>query len=425
MNMKTLVLFKYSVLFLCLCGVHLNGFAQSTREAILEDIARTGGVYYAYPVKEAIATPPPKGYKPFYISHYARHGSRWIQSEQDYKTVVDIFEKAHQAGALTALGEDVRKRMALVWEDAEGHGGDLTPLGVRQHRGIAERMFQNYPEVFKGSPALSARSTVVLRCVLSMDAFCERLKELNPALQIRREACARYMKYMNYHTPEAVKFVSHQGPWYEEYRKFKESHTRPDRLVTSLFNSPDYIRKNVNPGELMWGLYWIASDMQDVELPLSFYDLFEKEELFGIWQSVNYRMYICNANAPVNQGAAPKSAKSLLKNIIESADRAIREGTPCATLRFGHDTNLIRLLALMQVEGCSNQETDPDRYYLAWQDFRVSPMGANLQLIFFKNKQGEVIVKLLHNENEVKLPIDSPIAPYYKWETVKAFYNHL
>ena len=103
MNMKTLVLFKYSVLFLCLCGVHLNGFAQSTREAILEDIARTGGVYYAYPVKEAIATPPPKGYKPFYISHYARHGSRWIQSEQDYKTVVDIFEKAHQDRKSTRL----------------------------------------------------------------------------------------------------------------------------------------------------------------------------------------------------------------------------------------------------------------------------------------------------------------------------------
>ena len=69
-----MALFKYIVLSVCLCGIHLNGFAQSTREAILEDIARTGGVYYAYPVKEAIATPPPKGYKPFYISHYARHG---------------------------------------------------------------------------------------------------------------------------------------------------------------------------------------------------------------------------------------------------------------------------------------------------------------------------------------------------------------
>lgn len=62
-----MALFKYIVLSVCLCGIHLNGFAQSTREAILEDIARTGGVYYAYPVKEAIATPPPKGYKPFLI----------------------------------------------------------------------------------------------------------------------------------------------------------------------------------------------------------------------------------------------------------------------------------------------------------------------------------------------------------------------
>ena len=49
-----MALFKYIVLSVCLCGIHLNGFAQSTREAILEDIARTGGVYYAYPVKEAI-----------------------------------------------------------------------------------------------------------------------------------------------------------------------------------------------------------------------------------------------------------------------------------------------------------------------------------------------------------------------------------
>jgi hypothetical protein len=141
--MKTMALFKYIVLSVCLCGIHLNGFAQSTREAILEDIARTGGVYYAYPVKEAIATPPPKGYKPFYISHYARHGSRWIQSEQDYKTVVDIFEKAHQAGVLTALGEDVRKRMALVWEDAEGHVWGIERSGFFNGRGKWVKGFEN------------------------------------------------------------------------------------------------------------------------------------------------------------------------------------------------------------------------------------------------------------------------------------------
>ena len=48
-----MALFKYIVLSVCLCGIHLNGFAQSTREAILEDIARTGGVYYAYQIGRA------------------------------------------------------------------------------------------------------------------------------------------------------------------------------------------------------------------------------------------------------------------------------------------------------------------------------------------------------------------------------------
>lgn len=146
-----------------------------------------------------------------------------------------------------------------------------------------------------------------------MDAFCERLKELNPALQIRREACAKYMKYMNYHTPEAVKFVSHQGPWYEEYRKFKESHTRPDRLVTSLFNSPDYIRKNVNPDELMWGLYWIASDLQNVEIEVSLYDVFQEDELFDLWQVCNYHNYVCDGPAPANGGIMTASAGHCLK----------------------------------------------------------------------------------------------------------------
>ena len=340
--------------------------------------------------------------------------------------MVDIFEKAHQAGVLTALGEDVRKRMALVWEDAEGHGGDLTPLGVRQHRGIAERMFQNYPEVFKGSPALSARSTVVLRCVLSMDAFCERLKELNPALQIRREACARYMKYMNYHTPEAVKFVSHQGPWYEEYRKFKESHTRPDRLVTSLFNSPDYIRKNVNPGELMWGLYWIASDLQNVEIEVSLYDVFQKDELFDLWQVCNYHNYVCDGPAPANGGIMTASARSLLENILDSADEAIRSGTHAATLRFGHDGNIIPLVALLQLGDMWKAETDPDKFYQAWCNFKVTPMAANVQLVFFRKKASDdILVKFMHCEKEVTIPVETDIAPFYHWKDVETYYRHL
>ena len=392
------------------------------KEEIMQSPEKMGSIYYAYPTPDGIRTPAPEGYSPFYVSHYGRHGSRWMTSDERYLEVIRVFDTFHEKSGLTALGEDVRLRLQKVWENARGRGGDLTSLGERQHKAIARRLYQQYPQIFRDSACISARSSTSVRCIMSMSAFSEQLKELNPSLRITREANRRYMDYIAYTSPELEEFSSDSAAWRTGFRCYEESHIRPERLTATLFTNPQEVK---DPRGLMMGLYWIASDMQDVELPLSFYDLFEKEELFNIWQSINYRMYICNANAPLNGGVAPESAKSLLKNIIESADHAIRKGTPCATLRFGHDTNLIRLLALMQVEGCSNQETDPDRCYLAWQDFRISPMGANLQLIFFKNGQGEVIVKLLHNENEVKLPIDSPIAPYYQWEAVKAFYNHL
>jgi len=52
----------------------------------------------------------------------------------------------------------------------------------------------------------------------------------------------------------------------------------------------------------------------------------------------------------------------------------------------------------------------------------IIPMAANLQMVFYKNDKGSVLVKFLHNEREVRLPIPSKYAPYYEWEEVKK--NH-
>jgi hypothetical protein len=51
-------------------------------------------------------------------------------------------------------------------------------------------------------------------------------------------------------------------------------------------------------------------------------------------------------------------------------------------------------------------------------------MGVNLQLIFFRNDiTGDVIVKLLHCEKEVEIPVTTDIAPYYHWKDFKAYYE--
>lgn len=402
--------------------------AQTSREEMLATPEKTGGVYWAYPLDFGPQTPAPEGYKPFYISHYGRHGSRYLIADRDYKWLIDLFGEAHRAGALSDLGEDVYQRLLRVWAEAEGHGGDLTPLGVRQHRGIAERMFASFPEVFAGTPSISARSTVVLRCAMSMVAFGDRLKELNPGLQISYEASPKYMDYLNYHTEESNRFTSSKdGPWVEEYRKFEEKHTRPDRLVASLFGDKRFILKKVNPNEVMWGLYWVASDMQNVETKVSFYDLFEPEELFDLWQCINYRFYVGNANHAGGKGIVVANAKSLLRNILDSADEAIREGGRAATLRFGHDGNVIPLVALLQIENWNVAMSDPYELYKVWSDFKVVPMAANVQLVFFRPEKGkgDMLVKILHNEQEVHIPVETDRFPFYRWEDVENFYRNL
>lgn len=400
--------------------------AQTTREEVLADLNRTGGVYYAYPVRDTIVvTKPPKGYKPFYISHYGRHGSRYLISDGDYMNVKATIDSAYRGGALSPLGIDLKKRLDNLMTETYRRGGDLSPLGVRQHRGIAERMVSNYPEVFRGDAEVSARSTLVPRCILSMDAFCERLKELNPKLSTTRESSNRYMDYLCYHSPESNAYTS--KIWKEQYRKFEEKHTRPERLIASLFSDPAFVEKNVNPHELMWGLYWIASDAQNTEGGICFYDLFTPDELFDLWQCFNYRFYACDGSFPDNGGLPVANAANLLRNIIDSADSAIALDRNSATLRFGHDGNLIPLAALMQLEGCDLKESDPSKFYQAFSDWKIAPMAGNIQMTFYRpvKGKGDVLVKLMLNERDKRIPVATDSYPFYHWDDVKRFYEEI
>ena len=420
-----MTLMKKLLIISALIGFATHASAQFTKEQVFDDINRAGAVYYAYPVTEPQhVTAPPRGYQPFYVSHYGRHGSRYLIGDNDYKHMLDLMQRAHDAGALTPLGEDALQRIKAVWAVSEGHGGDLSALGARQAKGIAHRLYAAYPQIFANGGKVTARSTTSLRCSLTMSAFCEGLKERNPLLDVTRESSNKYMGYLSYHSPESSEFNSDNGPWREEYRKFELAHVKGDRLAQSLFSKSDYILKHINPMELAWGFYWLAVDMQDTETGISFYDLFTKQELFDIYQVFNFRFYAQDANYAEGRGMAFDNVHPLLRNIIEGAEAAIAGHGDVATLRFGHDGNLIPLAGVLGLKDCYHSTGDPYEFYRAFASWWIAPMAGNIQIVFFRNNKGDVLVKLLHNEQETSIPaLKTDIAPFYHWNDVKHYYE--
>ena len=232
------------ILLIFLCCLTLGISAQTAKEEIFENIHLSAANHYAYPDPDFKKTPPPSGYKPFYLSHYARHGSRYRVNPNDYKEPLRILCEAEKDGALTELGKKTLNLIDSLARMAEDRYGELTPLGARQHRGIAKRMYENFPEVFQGLTAVDARSTVVIRCILSMMAECLQLQSMNPKLQIKNDASYYDMYYMN-----------NEDDYFRKQRKtdevlaakqaFRKEHLHPERLMKSLFNSQDYVKWKV------------------------------------------------------------------------------------------------------------------------------------------------------------------------------------
>ena len=140
---------------------------------------------------------------------------------------------------------------------------------------------------------------------------------------------------------------------------------------------------------------------------------------------LTYSHYVCNGTCPWGKEIVQRTFIPLLENILESAEDAIKDRSAAATLRFGHDGNVMPLTGLLHLEGCYAEETNPEDFYRVWSDFKIVPMAANVQLIFFSKKgSDDILVKFMLNEKEVKVPLESDVVPYYHWADVEKFYRN-
>ena len=103
-------------------------------DEIRRDPERAGGVYYVTDLSHPV-TPAPKGYTPFYINGYFRHGARQIDDEVTYPAIYGVLEKAHATNNLTDFGKALYERLEPFKKNVFYKEGDLTQIGYRQTKG--------------------------------------------------------------------------------------------------------------------------------------------------------------------------------------------------------------------------------------------------------------------------------------------------
>ena len=383
-------------------------------------------------------TPAPEGYKPFYISHYGRHGSRSMHTDATLVKVMDIMQPALEEDNLTPLGRQLYDTLMLVKAQTEGAVGRLTRLGALQHAGIATRMYARFPEVFEGDAYVSCISTVIPRCIMSMSNFNMALKGCQPNLDIRMNCQESYTPWMNAKEPDRIarvnKMVDKAYPLDESgmiARIFKQAPKNGKGFMNALFRT---LAPGINLDKPVLGL-----------------NFFSQEELWSLWARYNVREYM-NCSNPAEIGyERMRIFTPLIDTIVVCADRAIAAfacasaGNACASasacasdkphaadLRFGHDYPLMTILSYFEPEGLELGLT-MDQVNERFATARWISMASNLQLIFYRKSNGscsvdgtccaaaeDILVKVLHNEGEVKLQGLTPVSgPYYKWSDLR------
>lgn len=384
----------------------------------------------AYPGPTQVAlTQTPKGKKPFYISHYGRHGSRRMTKSDFFKHVLSALDAGEEKHILTPLGADVKKRVERMEFDAKERLGELTELGAQQHRDIITRMALRFPEVFMGNATVDAKSTTSIRCILSMTNALVHLKSLYPQMNMRQNASLHDLHHL-FHNDQELISKAQSKENYRLYDEYCNKYPTWQRIVSQLFTDTTNITPKFDGPIFASNLFRLAAGVQDTDLrdEMTLFDLYTKEELYQNWKKENAYWYLAYGFCKTNGNVQPYGQRYLLRDVIEKADSCLLLEHPGLTLRYGHDTALLPFICLLGINGYNLSVDDLDLLEeKGWVDYHAIPMAGNVQIIFYRKNihDKDILIKVLLNENEATLPIQTDVAPYYHWSDFRNYYLKL
>ncbi|MBO7141199.1 MAG: hypothetical protein J6W19_11575 [Prevotella sp.] len=381
------------------------------------DPRKSYGTDFPYEYTTPRLTKAPSGYKPFYISHYGRHGSRYYWNAMLYQELANLLTKAHERGQLTPAGEAFFEKFMAAKDELSTGVSELSNLGWEQHQRIARTMYNNFPEVFKKGGNVLAIASLSGRCVLSMSSFCQELVQCNPKIEIREQSSRFTLDGVvpsDRQNPHKRQFPKAKPRWEQNKDKFTFDESLREKVVNRTFTSTDSLPGNMHHiGSNLINLY---TSLPSIGHEGMMEGLIFDSELAAQWEQNNLGSYTWVFEPQYEM-------IPILEDIIKKASAVIDGSSDhIADLRFGHDTCLGPLTVLMGLNGADKDPEDPFEVKNCYQNWQTGK-ASNLQLVFYRDKHGDVLVKCLLNGREASLPVPTTQYPYYRWTDFRDFYT--
>ena len=403
---------------------------ENAIEELRQSPEKAAGAYYVTDLAAKEITPAPKGFEPFYINGYFRHGARQIDDPVTYVRIYECMETAQATDNLTDFGLAMYQRLAGQKQNVYYREGDLTQIGYKQHFELGKRMVENYPSVFQGNAYLKANATNVLRVAASMQSFALGVTSKRPDLPWAEidNSKAHLSTVHPYGTqcptkkPIDVRMYTHDSPWFKLYSEYRASRINPDIFLQRMFKDIEVVKAKYEPFDLVWRFWLMACVQQCLDRNVPMWDLFTEDEILAWAEVENYCFYVQKSKDPSNFGRGWGLSAYTLRHILEESAKDIELGRHGANLNFGHDGSVTCLLVNLDADNWGKTAEKPEDVINIWQNWNI-PMASNIQFVFYRNAAGEIIIKVMHNEKDVKLPVKEYAPGFYKWEDFYSYYD--
>lgn len=382
-----------------------------------------GGVYHHYIQGNSIYTPAPAGYKAFYISHVGRHGSRYPVDEHYIDNGKGPLTKCLHEGILKEPGKKMLKGFEKLDSISKGLYGFLDKRGAQEHKEIAQRMYDNFHDVFKNleRDSIFVQSTHRQRCLMSAWNFCTTLQANVPNMKMELVAGEKYYDILA--NAETKEIGAHNKIYNEYSDTYAAKHFDFDKFASRLFTNQkkarSFFRNDRTMLETMYTNGAVAKYLGINEI----YDVLLPEEFEFAARNYSGKMNCQHCGSKENGSFRVPYAKPLLKDIINRADAALKGNHIAADLRFSHDTGMMPFFAFIGLNGFDGNYSY-DEACEKWDATTLMCMATNLQMIFYRNPEGNILVKLIHNERETNIPKLGK-GPFYTWKEMRDYLQNL